>query len=110
METKVNIEKGKIVEGKEKVNMLFNSLDDGVYVISLIRINGGKTNYDYQKQYRAKLKKLGICTGNNEEDLHLKFKEKQNISSTTELNEAKWVVFLKDFDWWAYNFFNCILL
>lgn len=103
MEVKIQIKKGKITFGREKVTSLFQSLDDGDYLLEIAAINPLKTEADFQRAYFASVDLCVMESGNSRYIIHDAFKDFKNVESTKNFNLSEWKKFLEEFKIWAYN-------
>lgn len=109
MQVQVEIKKGKVITNNEKLKDFITSRDDGIYIISIDRVNPLTTTRDYQKAYFDKVDIAVDCTGNNRYTIHEEFKKHSGIDTTKDLSILEWRKLLMTFSWWAYNKFDCIV-
>lgn len=103
MEIAFTIQKGKIVEGKQKIADIITSLDDNKYIMTITSINPLISERDYQSAYFAMIDTCVRSSGNRKHVIHEAFKKEYNIETTTTLSIVEWKKVLKDFQWWSYS-------
>lgn len=109
MQLPIQVKRGKVVKNSEKIKEYFSSLGDGDYVLTIERINPLVTTRDYQKAYFDKVDICVSSTGNDRYTIHDEFKKHSGIDSTKDLSNIEWKNLLKQFTWWAYSKFDCIV-
>ncbi len=115
MQTRVYVEKGKVVKGNSILVDVFSSLMDGYYDVSVTGVNPLITERDYQNAYFAMIDVCARHAGNTRYDVHDYFKDfigkkldDANIS-TKSLDIPGWRNWNEEFRWWAFNNYDCVV-
>jgi hypothetical protein len=109
VQARIEKKSGKIINGNDKLREYFGSLEDGVYIVSIEKVNPLTTSRDYQKAYFDKIDICVRCTGNSRYVIHEEFKKFSGTDSTKDLDISAWRKLLDRLAWWAYDNFDCIV-
>lgn len=109
IQTKIEVKKGKIIHGADRIKDHFSSLDDGYYVLTIESVLPLKTPRDFQNAYFAMVDIVAKHTGNDRYTIHEEFKKKHNVETTKDIDNAQWGKIIDTFKWWAFNEFDCIV-
>ena len=100
-------------KSKEKysddLRTFFNSLDDGVYILNLRKINGSKTVRDFQNEYFALVESVSQITGNIKNEIHENYKLISNVQSTKNFSVENWLKFIFNFKKYYFDNLDIIL-
>lgn len=106
MEGRLIMENGMIID-KEVVRAI-KSLKDGEYVYLIIPLKP-KTENEYRRLYYAKLRSVCKITGDSLQDMHMLFKENNDIETTKDLTVEEWISLHKVFQSWIFNNLDIVI-
>lgn len=102
------IEKGRIVDGKQRIADYFSSLKDGDFMLTVFTSNPLVTEEDYRAAYFKLIDLAVLESGNDKDTIHRSYKSHQKIASTKDFGIIEWKQYLENFKLWLYNNLNII--
>ena len=86
-----------------------NALADGNYLVTIRVVNSYKDVGMFRNEYFALCGRIRDYTGENIQDIHTRFKEERNLSSTRDLTIEQWQEQIDALRWWAYEKLDLVI-